>query len=294
MERELLEDGMANVMLYTPPATRQSDYERDEFEQSIETMEPRRLFQAGYKEDGLAATTDGTTTMTDGDADANKLNEDDQMHTDVCMPATWDSNGDYGATELNNVPTNMTLIDSGTSRHMLGSEGIKFVANVQETDHPIQLETAAGPMELGLEGDALLRNGSVLRNCLLNVQTELNLLSEGLMRTESDWTFNSIERGLKVLELRMVTKQWHIEKESWTTCHMILKWSNGHHIQMVIKRSTLCMLLLQAAYTRSSIKYSTRSKGIGPNVTVVMYANVHSCNGWVPSRVAWIAAHRGR
>ena len=206
-ERELLEVEMANVTLYTPPATRQSDYERDELEQSIETMEPRRLFQAGYREDGLDATTDGTTTMTrtDEDADASKTNEDstpepvpdDQMHADVCMPATWDSSGDYGATELNNAPTNMTLIDSGTSRHMLGSEGIKYAANVREADQPIQLETAAGPMELGLEGDALLRNGSVLRNCLLNDQTELNLLSEGLMRTESDWTFNSIERGLK-------------------------------------------------------------------------------------------------
>ena len=88
MEREVLEGGMANVTLYTPPATRQSDNERDEFEQSMETMEPKRLFQAGYREDGLDATTDGTTTMTDEDADANKLNENltlepvpnDQMH----------------------------------------------------------------------------------------------------------------------------------------------------------------------------------------------------------------------
>ena len=93
------------------------------------------------------------------------------------MHATWDSSGDYGVTKLSNVPTNMTPVDSGTSRHMLGSEGIKFVANVREADQPIQLETAVGPTKLGLGHDALLRNGSVLRDFLLNDQTELNLLS---------------------------------------------------------------------------------------------------------------------
>ena len=143
IKRELLEGGMANVTLYTPPATRQSDYERDEFEQSIETMEPKRLFQAGYREDGLDATTDGTTT-TDDDADANKLNEnvtlepvpDDRMHTGVCMPATWDSSGDHGATELNNAPTNMTLTHDfdvpkrkGSSHSLVGTNAVESVPN---------------------------------------------------------------------------------------------------------------------------------------------------------------------
>ena len=92
---------MANVTLYTPPAPKQSDYERDEFEQSIESVEPKALFQAGYREDGLDATDDEMMAETDEDADAdvNELNgsltfgpvPDGQMDAGVCMPTTWDS-----------------------------------------------------------------------------------------------------------------------------------------------------------------------------------------------------------
>ena len=209
LAREELEEGMANVSLYTPPATKQSDYARDEFEQSIETMEPKALFQAGHREEGLDATNvqveqlqltdedEGSKTRTRTDEDDDDDKSIEQGQAEICMPATWDSSGDTHTAGSGNAPTNMTLIDSGTSRHMLGSDGIKFAANVRAADQPVQLMSAAGPMELGLEGDALLRDGSVLRNCLLNDQTDLNLLSEGLMRTEEEWTFNSIERGLK-------------------------------------------------------------------------------------------------
>jgi hypothetical protein len=64
-------------------------------------------------------------------------------------------------------PTNLTLIDSGTTRHMLGVDGIKYAANVRPTK-PCTFSTAGGAVELSMEGDALLRNGSVLSNCLLN------------------------------------------------------------------------------------------------------------------------------
>ena len=89
LARELLEGGMANVTLYTPAATKKSDYEQDEFEELIETKELKALFQAGYREDDeMMAETDEVA-----DADVNELNRsfrsgpvpDGQMDAGVCV-----------------------------------------------------------------------------------------------------------------------------------------------------------------------------------------------------------------
>ena len=65
-------------------------------------------------------------------------------------------------------------IDSGIARYMRGVDGIKYAANVRPTE-PCTFSTAGGAIELSMEGDALLRNGSVLSNCLLNEASDLNL-----------------------------------------------------------------------------------------------------------------------
>ena len=54
LSREAIEEGMSNVSIYTPPATQASDLARDLQEQKTDEMAPRRLFEAGYREDGLA------------------------------------------------------------------------------------------------------------------------------------------------------------------------------------------------------------------------------------------------
>ena len=82
-----------------------------------------------------------------------------------------------------------------------------YVGNIRDIP-PVDVATAGGETILDQEGDAMLANGHVLRDCLLNGNSDLNLCSEGLQRTgESPWDFRSVDRGLKLITTGRVWKR---------------------------------------------------------------------------------------
>jgi hypothetical protein len=82
-----------------------------------------------------------------------------------------------------------TLIDSGASRHSLGRLGMKYAQNVRRTD-PLIMNTANGQVTLSLVGDVVLKDGTMVRDWLINKWSETNLLSEGL--ANADKSTNSL------------------------------------------------------------------------------------------------------
>ena len=69
-----------------------------------------------------------------------------------------------------------TLIDSGASRHSLGRLGMKYAQNVRRID-PLIMNTANGQITLSLVGDVVLKDGTLVRDWLINKWSETNLLS---------------------------------------------------------------------------------------------------------------------
>ena len=82
-----------------------------------------------------------------------------------------------------------TLIDSGASRHSLGRLGMKYAQNVRRID-PLIMNTANGQVTLSLVGDVVLKDGTLVRDWLINKWSETNLLSEGL--ANADKSTNSL------------------------------------------------------------------------------------------------------
>ena len=82
-----------------------------------------------------------------------------------------------------------TLIDSGASRHSLGRLGMKCAQNVRRID-PLIMNTANGQVTLSLVGDVVLKDGTLVRDWLINKWSETNLLSEGL--ANADKSTNSL------------------------------------------------------------------------------------------------------
>ena len=76
-----------------------------------------------------------------------------------------------------------TLIDSGASRHSLGRLGMKYAQNVRKID-PLIMNTANGQVMLSLVGDGVLKDGTLVRDWLINKWSETNLLSEGLANAD--------------------------------------------------------------------------------------------------------------
>ena len=82
-----------------------------------------------------------------------------------------------------------TLIDSGASRHSLGHLNMKYAQNVRRID-PLIMNTANGQVTLSLVGDVVLKDGTLVRNWLINKWSETNLLLEGL--ANADKSANSL------------------------------------------------------------------------------------------------------
>ena len=89
-------------------------------------------------------------------------------------------------------PDRLMLCDNGTTRHMFGRQHQGMVFNVRHIT-PVSFNTAGNSITLDTEGDAVLRDGTVLTNILINLNTDLSLLAEGTMTDLGDdeaWAFN--------------------------------------------------------------------------------------------------------
>lgn len=94
-----------------------------------------------------------------------------------------------------NRPSVLTLIDSGASRFMLGRSGMRYAFNVRPCE-PVCFDTAQGDLVLDTVADAMLRDGTTIRDWLLNDKTDLNLFSPGLTGEGQDcsWKFGDISK----------------------------------------------------------------------------------------------------
>jgi hypothetical protein len=141
LRREAIKEGTSNVSIYTPPTMQASDLARDLQEQKTDEMVPRRLFEADHREDRLAI--GESAHDVNGDlADVEPTNVKSvspsglEMITQMVLP---NSSGEAMMANVTNgepmaeqggeqlPPTNLTLIDSGTTKHMLGDDGIKSI-----------------------------------------------------------------------------------------------------------------------------------------------------------------------
>ena len=158
-----IEDGheLDQVELYTPPGTQETDLIRDARETSKSIIEPRQLFP-------------------------------DKATMAACSAKPTAVNG--------REPTTLVLLDSGSTRHMIGSSGLPYAHNLRQGSGTL-VTGVTGVVDMDIECDVMLRNGSVLQDCLVNGDSELNICSERLVRTAGhNWKVESISHDLKQIK----------------------------------------------------------------------------------------------
>ena len=155
------EDELIGVPIYTPPATQESDLDRDARETSKAIIEPRQLFPA---EATVAA----------------------------CDVNTDEPNGQP--------PSTFVIVDSGSTRHMVGQSGIPFAHNLRQSNGTV-VTGINGCSAMDIECDMMLRNGTILEDCLVNEDSELNICSERNVRSKShSWKVGPLGSELKQIQ----------------------------------------------------------------------------------------------
>ena len=159
------------VEIYTPPITLESDLARDERETTKEDIEPKQLFAEPA-------------------ANNECLNSDIQEQL-----------GDCQSLRVNGKETRtLMLLDSGSTRHMVGRLGLPYANNIRQ-NAGTNVETIGGNTVMDLVCDVQLRDGTILADCLINDTTDLNIASEGRLRTGvHQWRFDCPQ------DLKRITK----------------------------------------------------------------------------------------
>ena len=155
------EDELIGVPIYTPPATQESDLDRDERETSKAIIEPRELFPA-------------EATVAACDVNASEHN--------------------------GQPPSTFVIVDSGSTRHMVGQSGLPFAHNLRQSNGTV-VTGINGCSAMDVECDLMLRNGTILEDCLVNGDSELNICSERNARSKShSWQIRPLGSELKQIE----------------------------------------------------------------------------------------------
>ena len=155
------DDGLDQVELYTPPGTQETDLIRDARETSKSIIEPRQLFP-------------------------------DKATMAACNAKPTEVNGRQ--------PTTLVLLDSGSTRHMIGRSGLPYAHNLRQGNGTL-VTGVTGVVDMDIECDVMLRNGSILQDCLVNDGSELNICSERLIRTTGhNWKIESVSHDLKQIK----------------------------------------------------------------------------------------------
>jgi hypothetical protein len=85
------------------------------------------------------------------------------------------------------VPYVLLMIDSGTFRHMIGSNALQYMTNVRSV-RAYPVKTAGGIVWLTTIAD-LEVSGHVFRDCMVNPKINTSLLSQGMMAMSEGWEF---------------------------------------------------------------------------------------------------------